>query len=148
MSLALVGRNASYEFRWLRWVLLRDTVASRFEDGVMGSRFPRFASIGDALVCGVVRLPADQLATEIKTIQTSLAGVPIDALVLGPATAATLYPGAKLEEPRPLNTRELAQIAPIGSAKDLQEYFSSMCESIADVCANPADNGMVEVLDG
>ncbi len=146
--MALVGRGASYEFRWLRWVLLRDTVSVLLEDGIIGSKFPRFASIGDALTVGPVRIPADQLADEIKAIQTGLTGVALDALVLAPSTASTLYLGAKVSEPRRLTASELSQIAPPGDAKDLREYFSSLCDSLAAVCAGPGENGMVLSIDG
>lgn len=30
----------------------------------------------------------------------------------------------------------------------LVEYFSSMLDSIADVCAHPLEDGTVEVIDG
>jgi hypothetical protein len=148
MSLALVGRGASYEFRWLRWVLLRDTVSVLIEGGLIGSKFPRFASIGDALTVGPVRIPADQLADEIAAIRTALTGVPLDALVLAPSTASALYLGAKFNEPRRLTASELAQIAPSGTAKDLREYFSSLCDSLANVCAHPGEHGMVLSIDG
>ncbi len=148
MSLALVGRGASYEFRWLRWVLLRDTVTMRFEDGVPGSKFPRFVSIGDALSVGPVRIPADQLAGEVVQIKKSLSSLPFEALVLAPSTASTLYFGQKFVEPRPLTRSELKDLAPAGNAKDLGEYFSSMCDSLAHVCAHPGEDGMVLVIDG
>jgi hypothetical protein len=148
MSLAAVGDGASYEFRWLRWVLLRDTVSARCEDGLTGSRYPRFASIGDALVVSPVRIPADQLAKEIAEIQHALTALPIDALVLGPSTAATLYLGVQFTEPRHLTRAELAQIAPPGSAKDLGEYFSSLCDALLHVCAHPGEHGMIQIIDG
>ncbi|CAN5917847.1 hypothetical protein BH11MYX3_BH11MYX3_28270 [soil metagenome] len=120
----------------------------KFEDGLLGSRFPRFASIGDALSVGPVRLPADQLAAEMVQIKACLSGLPFDALMLSPATASTLYLGQKLVEPRPLTHTELRDIAPAGNAKDLHEYFSSLCDSMAHVCAHPGEDGMVLVIDG
>ncbi|MDQ3364707.1 MAG: hypothetical protein M3680_04690 [Myxococcota bacterium] len=148
MSLALVGCGASYEFRWLRWVLLRDTVAVHLEGGLVASKFPRFASIGDALAVGPVRIPAAELANELGAIQAGLTGVPLDALVLAPSTASTLYLGVKFSEPRPLTTSELAQIAPIGTSKDVCEYFSSLCNSLVHVCEHPAEDGTVLSIDG
>jgi len=146
VSLALIGNNASYEFRWRRWALLRDTVAAQVEDGTSGSKFPRFASIGDALV-EPIKLPAKELRAEIERMREALKPHPISALTLGPATAAILYVGAKLEAPRPLTQVELAQILPVGNATNLAEYFSAMFDSILHVCDHPRDD-MVEVLDG
>lgn len=148
MSLALVGRGASYEFRWLRWVLLRDTVSVLLEGGLMGSKFPRLASIGDALTVGPVRIPADQLAKEIAEIQAGLTGVSLEELVLAPSTASTLSMGTKGTGPRRITGSELAQMAPAGAAKDVREYFSSLCDSLANVCAHPGEDGMVLCIDG
>jgi hypothetical protein len=50
MSLAMIGRGASYEFRWRRWALLRDTVAMHLEDGRSGTRYPQLARVGDAMM--------------------------------------------------------------------------------------------------
>lgn len=148
MSLALVGRGASYEFRWLRWVLLRDTVTVHLEGGVVGRRFPCFASIGKALIDGPVQILAVELAQELGEMQAALAGVPLDALVLSPSTASALYLGVPFAEPRGLTASELAQIAPIGTARDVREYFSSLCDSLAQVCAHPGEHGMVLCIDG
>jgi hypothetical protein len=147
MSLAMIGRNASYEFRWRRWALLRDTAALHLEDGKSGTRFPRFASIGDALI-DPLRIPARELADEIRAMQPALARHPVTALVLGPATAAILYMGARLESPRPLTNAEIAQISPLGDARNLAEYFASMLDSMSHVCQHAADDGTIEVIDG
>ena len=71
MSLAMVGVNASYEFRWRRWALLRDTVATHLENTESGSRFPHFATIGQALGSGSVRIPAAPLASELQALSRS-----------------------------------------------------------------------------
>jgi hypothetical protein len=52
MRQAMIGAGASFEFRWRRWALLRDTVAARLEGGEVGKKFPLLASIGNALVEG------------------------------------------------------------------------------------------------
>lgn len=147
MSLALIGKQSSYEFRWRRWSLLRDCVAAHLEHGAYGSRFPQFASIGDALDAAL-RLPARELGAEIATMRDELARHPATDLVLGPATAAVLYLGVKLDAPRPLTARELGQIVPPRDGETLADYFGSMLESIAEVCRNPADDGTLEVVDG
>jgi hypothetical protein len=142
VSLALIGRAASYEFRWRRWALLRDTVAALD----VGMPIPHFNSIGDALV-GSLRLPAEDLVREVEAIHRALRGRTVDTLMLGPPTASVLYMGVKLEEPRQLTARELAQIAPPGEIKDLAEYFASMCDSMIDVCKTPFADNRVEVLE-
>lgn len=148
MSLALVGHGASYEFRWLRWVLLRDTVTVHLEGGVVGARFPHFVSIGNALIAGPVQIHAEQLARELGEMQAALSGLPLESLVLSPSTASALYLGVPFAAPRGLTVSELAQIAPIGTAKDVREYFSSLCDSLAQVCAHPGEQGMVLCIDG
>ena len=147
MSLALIGQGASYEFRWRRWALLRDTVAAHLENGTTGSRFPRFASIGNALL-SPLKLPAQELRREIHAIRDGLGPLPITALTIGPATAAVLYIGTRMETPRPLTRTELVQIAPVGDAIKLDDYFLSMFTSIVDVCDSANDDGMIEVIDG
>lgn len=144
MSLALIGNDASYEFRWRRWALLRDAISAHLDP----ASFPRFLSIGDALGTGSVRIPAAELATEIDAIDAGLGDKPVEALVLGPRTAAVLYPGVVTEQPRPLTRTELSQIAPIGEERTLRDYFASMLSSIRDVCAHPFDDGNVESFDG
>ncbi len=143
VSLALVGAGASYEFRWRRWALLRDTVAAHFEDGVAGTRFPTLLAIG----AGSVRVPANEFAFEIVKIRELLRGCAIEGLRISHQTSTILYQSA-VPGSRPLRPNELAQIAPVGDARDLEEYFSSMLDSFADVCAPPAADGTVEALDG
>lgn len=148
MSLALIGANASYEFRWRRWALLRDVVATHLEGENVGSRYPQFASIGRALGMESVRIPAKVLAAELREIGEALAKHPVTDLVLGPITAQVLYPALALERSRPLTRTELAHVAPIGDETTLDRYFASMLNSMLDVCASPGDGDEIEVLDG
>lgn len=145
MSLALIGEHAAYEFRWRRWALLRDTVMS-LEPAA--GRFPTFYALGDALSTGSMRVPAAALGEEVRTVMSLLAGHTLDDLAISPSTAAVLYVGTKIDQPRPLTAHERNQIAPPGSTSDLAEYFRSMCESMLDVCAHPLADGHVEILDG
>lgn len=145
MSLALIGNGASYEFRWRRWSLLRDTIELVAPELVAGS--PGFYSIGNGLMESF-RLSAKSLAAEIAAIMAAFEGAPLEQLAISPATASVIYLGAKLEGTRPLTPLERNQIAPPGTAKDLAEYFASMLESMARVCERPQDDGCVEVVDG
>jgi hypothetical protein len=147
MSLALIGKGASYEFRWRRWALLRDAVAVHLEGGTSGAAYPRFAAIGDALF-GVQRLPAAELASELRAVRAGLEDQPVTALVIAETTAAVLYMGARIAAPRLLTASELTQVAPVGSARSLAEYFASMIDSMAEVCAAPFDDGLIDVVDG
>lgn len=147
MSLALVGSGPSYEFRWRRWALLRDTLASNFENGIAGTRFPSLLAIGTALGAGSVRISATDLASEIVKIRELLRGCAPDALRISQQTSTVLYQHAAAEA-RHLTANELMQIAPVGDARDLEEYFSSMLDSFADVCAAPDSDGTVEAIDG
>lgn len=144
----MLGRRASYEFRWRRWALLRDAVATHLEMERPGSRYRYFESIGDALGVGSVQVPADALADELREIREGLDKRPVDALVLGPKTARVLYPQAGQARARPLTGTELTQIAPIGEAKTLAQYFSSMLDAMLDVCAHPMESGTIEIYDG
>jgi hypothetical protein len=141
MSLAMVGNHASYEFRWRRWALLRDTISAT------GS-YPHFASIGGALGVDSLKIPAAALAVELAQIREALRTRSVDDLMLGPITASVLYPTIKLEQSRPLSRTELAQVAPIGEGEKLDQYFASMLDSMTDVCSHPAADGTIEVLDG
>ena len=143
MSLALLGAGASYEFRWRRWSLLRDVVEAH-----LGGDFPVFMSIGEALGGATIRLSAQKLASEMRALRDLLVDRPITDLVIGPTTARVLYPRATIEAPRPLTHLELNQVAPIGDSTTLAHYFSSMIDSILDVCAHPLEDGTVEVIDG
>jgi hypothetical protein len=142
MSLALLGRNASYEFRWRRWALLRDTV-----EAVLGTGFPTLASFGEVLTRGPRRLAASALATEVTEIHARFTDLPVSNLMLGPQTAAVLYPRITLARARPLTELELEEVAPVGNAKTLGDYFASTCQSIAYVCENPFIDGTVELVD-
>lgn len=148
MSLTMVGQQASYEFRWRRWALLRDVVATHLEGGNTGSRFPCFASIGRALGVSSMAVSASELADELRQIREALARHPVEDLVLGPITARVLYPTITLEAARPLTRNELSQVAPIGDEKTLDQYFASMLDSMLDVCAHPSQDGTIEVHDG
>ncbi len=97
---------------------------------------------------GSIRLVAETLAHEVAGLSKELVGVPFTALVVAPATASALYLGVPSTRPRSLTPREVAQIAPAGTSRDLAEYFSSLCDSIRHVCAHPAIDNSVLVIDG
>ncbi|MCA9677013.1 MAG: hypothetical protein KC464_18445 [Myxococcales bacterium] len=148
MSLALIGKEASYEFRWRRWALLRDVVAHHLEGDVGGSRFPRLAGLGDCMVQGGSRLPAAELGAELAEIRKELAGRGIDQLVMGPGTAQVLYLGATIRGlPRPLTAAEATRVAPTTGVSDLAEYFGSLLDGLEEVCRNPCDDGTLEAID-
>jgi hypothetical protein len=88
MSLAAIGDGASYEFRWRTWALLRDVVVANLDE----ESIPAFASIGDAMVEGTLRLDAAALLVDIERIREWLVGRSFDELVLGPRTSALLHP--------------------------------------------------------
>lgn len=144
----MVGDKASYEFRWRRWALLRDVITTKLERDRAAPRFPRFTSIGQALGVDSLRIEAAPLEKELHEIKAVLREVPVEELVLGPITARVLYPTLEIAAPRALTSVELAQVAPIGAAKMLDEYFASMLDSMLDVCAHPSADGTIEVLDG
>lgn len=141
----MVGKQASFEFRWRRWALLRDVVAAHLDDG---SRYRRLASIGEALGVDSLRIPAAELEKELLEIRAGLAGRSMNDLVLGPITAKVLQPTVKLDAARPLTRNELSQLAPIGTDETLDQYFASMIDSMLEVCAHPDETGMIEVHDG
>lgn len=146
MSIAVIGSESSYEFRWRRWALLRDTAALS-PDGEPAV-FPLFNSIGDVLLLDCLRIHAEGLQQEIAAIQAALVGRGLDTLMISPATAAVLYMGTKLPAPRVLSERELAQVAPAGTSSDLADYFAAMCSALLAVCNSPQADGRVEVIDG
>ncbi|MBL0218798.1 MAG: hypothetical protein IPQ07_33590 [Myxococcales bacterium] len=146
MSIALIGRGASYEFRWRRWALLRDTAGTWSPDP--HERFRWFNTIGTALVSGIVRIPAAELGVEVVLLQSQLKGLPVTTLSIAPDTAAVLYMGAKLAATRPLTAHELEHVAPAGNATDLAEYFASMCDSMLRVCEHPLVDRCIQVVDG
>lgn len=143
----MIGRSASYEFRWRRWALLRDVVATHLEGARAGTRYPQFASVGRALGVGSFRINAAALAEELRSIRDALAMRPLGDLVLGPLTASVLYPTLNLQTARPLTRTELSHVAPIGDEKTLDEYFSSMLDSMLDVCNHPSAEGTIEIID-
>ncbi len=147
MSLAVVGQGASYEFRWRRWALLQDTVAANYESGRSGSKYPQLEAIGTALAAGSVHIAAAELAREVDQIRAAMRGQPIDLLRISARTASVLYPTAHAGY-RALSSVELSRLTPVGDAKDLTEYFASMLDSLSEVCAKPAADGTIEVLDG
>ena len=144
----MLGKGASYEFRWRRWALLRDVVVEYLEAGNAGSRFPQFAAIGNALGVPSIQLPASSLAEEVEAIRRGLASRTVEDLVISGSTASVLYPNVRLEKSRPLTRSELQQIAPIGDTLTLDQYFSSMLESMLHICSSPHAGGMIEVVDG
>lgn len=144
----MVGTKSSFEFRWRRWALLRDVVVTHLENGVAGSRYRHFTSIGSALGVSSLEVPAAPLERELLEIRTALANRPISDLVLGPATAKVLNPDAELAVARPLTRTELSDVAPIGADETLGQYFASMIDSMLEVCAEPDEDGVVEVHDG
>ena len=148
MSLAMIGKHASYEFRWRRWALLRDVVVTHLERPSQGERFVQFESIGNALGVASAHIPAAALERELRQIRARLAEHPVSDLVLGPITARVLYPTLTLEKARPLTHGELAHVAPIGDEKTLDQYFSSMIDSMLEVCAHPNEDGTIEIHDG
>lgn len=147
MSLALIGDGASYEFRWRRWALLRDTVSLALEAGARGTKFPRIAML-DELAHGPRRVDARELATEVEQLRRALAAIPVAVLAISPATAAVLYLGAKFDGPRLLTSAERAQISPAGDANNLADYFESLLDGFDHVCRHPHADASIEVLDG
>jgi hypothetical protein len=148
MSLTMLGKGAAYEFRWRRWALLRDAVVHHLEAAHCGSRFPQFNSIGNALGVASIRIPAIPLLQEIEVIRTELAARSIEDLVIGEATASVLYPTGRHAAVRRMTQIELHEIAPAGDAMTLDRYFSSMLETMLQVCSHPDADGTIEVLDG
>lgn len=144
MSLAMIGNGASYEFRWRTWALLRDVVVANLDE----ESLPAFCSLGDAMVDGVLRVRADALLADIERIRAWLVGRPFDDLVLGPRTSALLHFSSHPTQRRPLTENEIEKIRPRAGSEDLAEYFSTMLDSMARVCARPAADGMLEIVDG
>lgn len=144
MSLAVIGEDASYEFRWRTWALLRDVVVANLDEASVEA----FASLGDALVSGTLRVEAKALAADIATIRAWLVGKPFEALVLGPRTSAIVHMTSMANTRRPLGRREIESIRPIADSKDLAEYFAVMLDSLEHVCTKPYPNGTIEVVDG
>lgn len=145
MSLAAIGNGASYEFRWRSWALLRDVIVAA-EGGE--ASYPCFSSLGDALVSGKIAVNAAALAGEVSRLRNVLAGHPLDDLVIGPRTAQALYWGVTPKSLRPLTRNEIENIRPVGDARNLAEYFSSMLDSLEHVCKSPAADGTIEIIDG
>jgi len=144
MSLALIGHGASYEFRWRTWALLRDVVVASVDEASIEA----FASLGDALVSGSLRVNAKALAADIETIRAWLVDQPFEALVIGPRTSAVVHMTSMANTRRPMSRREIENIRPIADSKDLAEYFAVMLDSFARVCSKPHADGAIEVIDG
>ena len=144
MSLAVIGVDASYEFRWRTWALLRDVVVANMDERDVEA----FASLGDALVNGSIRVEATALAADIAVIRAYLAGKPFEALVIGPRTSAIVHMTSMASTRRPLSRREIETIRPIADSKDLAEYFATMLDSLLRVAGKPDAEGMIEVIDG
>ena len=144
MSLAVIGQDASYEFRWRTWALLRDVLAANLDE----ARIEAFASLGDALVNGASRLSAQALAADIATIREWLVGKPFEMLVIGPRTSAIVHMTSMANTRRPLSRREIENIRPIADSTDLAEYFAAMLDSLGHVCSKPYADGKIEIIDG
>ena len=144
MSLAVIRLDASYEFRWRTWALLRDVVVANMDERDVEA----FASLGDALVNGSIRVEAKALAADIAVIRAFLAGKPFEALVIGPRTSAIVHMTSMANTRRPLSRREIENIRPIADSKDLAEYFATMLDSLLRVAGKPDAEGMIEVIDG
>jgi hypothetical protein len=144
MSLAVIGKGASYEFRWRVWALLRDVIAANLDETTV----PAFAALGDALVKGAMTLEAAQLAADVEKIRQWCVGKSFDELVIGPRTSAIVHFSDMATSRRPLAMTEIERIRPIADSNDLAEYFAVMLDSLARVSAHPADDGTVEVIDG
>src|SRR5262245_56302868 len=144
MSLAVLGKGASYEYRWRTWALLRDVLVANLEEASLAA----FCSLGNAMVQGTLRVEAKQLAAEIATIREWLVDKPFTALVLGPRTSALVHFTNMAAQRRGLNWNEINRIRPIADSKDLAEYFATMLDSLDRVCAHPHDDGTLEVVDG
>ncbi len=144
MSLAVIGQDASYEFRWRTWALLRDVVVANLDETTVET----FVSLGDALVNGSIRVDARALAADIATIRAFLVGKPFEALVIGPRTSAIVYMTSTANTRRQLSRREIENIRPIADSTDLAEYFAVMLDSFAHVCGKPYADGTIEVVDG
>jgi hypothetical protein len=147
MCLAWVGTLASYVFGWRRGALLGDVVVPHL-DAREGDRFEHFVSIGPALGVESMKIRGAALGAVLRLIRGALGKRPVDDLVLGPITARVLYPNVNLEAPRPMTKTELSQLVPVGEAKTLAEYFSSMLDSMLEVCEHPTPDGTIEVHDG
>lgn len=144
MSLAVIGVEASYEFRWRTWALLRDVVVANMDE----SEVEAFASLGDAMVNGRMRVDAKALAADIALIRTFLVGKPFEALVIGPRTSAIVHMTSMANTRRPLSRREIENIRPIAESKDLADYFAVMLDSLDRVAGRPDADGMIDVIDG
>jgi hypothetical protein len=144
MSLAIIGAGASYEFRWRTWALLRDVLVANLDESTLAA----FCALGSAMVEGTVRVKADELAADIGRIREWLVGKPFSNLVIGPRTSALVHFTQKAIRPRPLNWNEINRIRPIADSTDLAEYFATMLESFTEVCAHPAPDGTLEIVDG
>jgi hypothetical protein len=144
MSLAVLGAGASYEFRWRTWALLRDVVVANLDEEAL----PAFCSLGNAMVDGTTRVNAAELASDIARIREWLVGKPLTALVIGPRTSALVHFTDKATQRRALNWNEIDRIRPIADSTDLAEYFATMLDSFAHVCAHPAPDGTLEIVDG
>ena len=140
----MIGNGASYEFRWRTWALLRDVVVANLDE----ESLPGFCSLGDAMVDGALRVRAAVLMADIERIRAWLVGRPFDDLVLGPRTSALLHFTTQPTQRRPLTENEVEKIRPIAGSHDLAEYFATMLDSMARVCAHPMPDGMVEIVDG
>ncbi len=144
MSLAVIGKGASYEFRWRSWALLRDVVVANLDEAAL----PAFCSLGDAMVKGTISVNADRLAADIAQIRQWLVGRSFDELVIGPRTASLVHLTDAVKGHRQLTLTEIDRIRPIANSPDLADYFCTMLDSLARVSSHPNDDDTIEVVDG
>ena len=140
----MIGNGASYEFRWRTWALLRDVLVAHLDE----ESLPAFCSLGDAMVDQGLRVRAGALLDDLERIRAWLVGRPFDDLVLGPRTSALLHFTSQPLQRRPLTQNEVEKIRPIAGSEDLAQYFATMLDSMARVCAHPTADGTLEVVDG
>lgn len=144
MSVAVIGKGASYEFRWRTWALLRDAVVAHLDEASL----PAFCSLGDVLVKSTMTVDAAALAADIARIGEWLVGQSFDELVIGTRTSSLVHLTDMARTRRQLTRNEIERIRPIAESKDLAEYFAVMIDSLARVAAHPNDDGTLEAVDG
>jgi len=125
---------------------LRDVVVERLGGP---EPFEHFCAIGDAIVHGTLKLPAQKLADELTKIRAGLDKLTLADLVVGPDTARTLSLGqARLPSARAISESEREAILPAGDSSNLADYFDIFLGSALGVCQAAAKVGQfVELVD-
>jgi hypothetical protein len=95
-----------------------------------------------------MHIDAAALAAELVRIREWLVGRSFDELVLGPRTSAMLHFTDMATQRRTLAVTEIERIRSIADSRDLADYFATMLDSFARVCAHPWADGTLEVVDG